>query len=39
VLDALREIGWKRLVCVELSRDSHRVHEVLPATLATLKAA
>ena len=38
VLEALREIAFERLVCVELSRDSHRAHEVMPATLATLRA-
>lgn len=39
VVAALREIGWRRLVCVELSRDSHRAHETVPAAIAALRAA
>lgn len=38
-LRALEEVGWRGLVCVELSRDSHRAHEVVPAALAHLREA
>jgi D-psicose/D-tagatose/L-ribulose 3-epimerase len=39
VLAALREIGFRRLVCVELSRDSHRADVLVPETLRVLRAA
>jgi sugar phosphate isomerase/epimerase len=39
VLEAVHEISFAGLVCVELSRDSHRAHELVPATLAALRAA
>jgi sugar phosphate isomerase/epimerase len=39
VLRALAEVGYDRLVTVELSRDSHRAHEMVPRALAYLKAA
>ena len=39
VLRALGDIGYDRLVTVELSRDSHRAHEMVPRALAYLKAA
>jgi sugar phosphate isomerase/epimerase len=39
VLQAVHEIRFGGLVCVELSRDSHRAHELVPATLAALRAA
>jgi len=39
VLGALRDTGWEGLVCVELSRDSHRAHTLVPATLSALRAA
>lgn len=39
VLAALQEVGYRRLVTVELSRDSHRAHEMVPQALATLRAA
>jgi len=39
VLRAIEAIGWQRLVCVELSRDSHRAHEMVPAALVALRAA
>jgi sugar phosphate isomerase/epimerase len=38
VLGALRQIGYDRLVCVELSRDSHRADRLVPATLQALRA-
>ena len=39
VLAALRDVGYDRLVTLELSRDSHRAHEMVPRALATLRAA
>ncbi len=39
VLAALREVGYDRLVTLELSRESHRAHEMVPRALATLRAA
>ena len=39
VLRALREVGFDRLVCVEMSRESHRADTIIPASLAYLKAA
>ena len=39
VLAALREVAWGGLVGVELSRDSHRAHELVPQALAALRAA
>ncbi len=39
VLGALVEVGYERLVTLELSRDSHRAHEMVPRALATLRAA
>ena len=39
ILAALRGIGFNRLVCVELSRESHRADTMIPAALAYLKAA
>lgn len=38
VLRALDEIGFENLVCVELSRDSHRADTMVPRALAYLKA-
>ena len=38
VLEALEEIGFDRLVCVELSRESHRAHLAIPESLDWLKA-
>ncbi len=37
VLAALDAVGFDRLVCVELSRESHRAHELVPAALAALR--
>ncbi len=39
VLAALRDVGWDRLVTLELSRDSHRAHESVPRSIALLRAA
>lgn len=39
VLSALNDIEWTGLVTLELSRDSHRAHEMVPRALATLRAA
>lgn len=39
VLTALQDIGWAGLVTLELSRDSHRAHEMVPRALTTLRAA
>lgn len=39
VLAAIAEIGFPGLVCVELSRESHRAHELVPASIAALRAA
>ncbi|WP_085810804.1 sugar phosphate isomerase/epimerase [Sphingomonas sp. TZW2008] len=37
VLAALREIGYRRLVCVELSRESPRAHQAIPEAIDYLK--
>lgn len=37
VLDALEAVGFRRLVCVELSRESHRADRMIPEALAFLK--
>ncbi|HEY0207317.1 MAG TPA: sugar phosphate isomerase/epimerase family protein [Acetobacteraceae bacterium] len=39
VLLALDDVGFTRLVCVEMSRESHRADTIIPASLAYLKAA
>jgi sugar phosphate isomerase/epimerase len=39
VLAALREVQFDRLVCVELSRESHRAHEAIPEALSHLRRA
>ena len=39
VLAALQDVGYDRLVTLELSRDSHRAHDMVPRALATLRAA
>lgn len=38
VLAALRSVRFERLVCVELSRESHRADRMVPAALAALRA-
>jgi sugar phosphate isomerase/epimerase len=38
-LAALDEIGYEGLVAVELSRHSHKAHEVVPAAMAALRGA
>lgn len=38
-LAALHEIDFHKLVCVELSRDSHRAHTMVPQALAALRTA
>ncbi len=38
VLAALRSVRFTRLVCVELSRESHRADRMVPAALAALRA-
>ena len=37
VLQALRDVGFSKLVCVELSRESHRADVMIPASLAYLR--
>lgn len=37
VLDSLEAIDFRRLVCVELSRDSHRADTMIPAALRYLR--
>ena len=39
VLGALEAVGFAKLVCVELSRESHRADTMIPAALAALTAA
>lgn len=39
VLKALNDVTYDRLVTVELSRDGHRAHEMVPRAIATLKEA
>ena len=38
VLDALEGIGFDRLVCVELSRESPRAHQAIPEAIGYLRA-
>jgi sugar phosphate isomerase/epimerase len=38
-LTALEDIGYDGLVAVELSRHSHRAHEIVPAAMAALRGA
>ena len=38
ILEALEGIGFDRLVCVELSRESHRADAMIPSSLAFLRA-
>ena len=37
ILDALEAIGFDRLACVELSRDSHRADTMIPAAIRYLR--
>jgi D-psicose/D-tagatose/L-ribulose 3-epimerase len=37
VLDALEAVGYRRLVCVELSRESHRADQMIPEALRYLR--
>ena len=37
VLDALDEIGFQRLVCVELSRESPQADRAIPGSIAWLR--
>jgi D-psicose/D-tagatose/L-ribulose 3-epimerase len=39
ILHALDAVGFGKLVCVEMSRESHRADSIIPASLAYLKAA
>jgi sugar phosphate isomerase/epimerase len=39
VLQALVDVDYRKLVTLELSRDSHRAHEMVPRSMATLVAA
>ena len=39
VLRAITDVGFHGLVCVELSRESHRAHELVPASLQALRTA
>ena len=39
VLRALSDVGFQKLVCVEMSRESHRADTIIPTSLAYLKAA
>ena len=38
ILAALRQVGFDRLVCVELSSDSHRAVEMIPEAREALRA-
>ncbi len=38
VLGALADIGFAKLICVELSRESHRADTMIPTALAALRA-
>lgn len=39
VLGALQEIGFDRLICVELSRESPRAHDAIPESMRHIQAA
>ena len=38
ILRSLEEVGFEKLVCVELSRESHRADTIIPASLAYVRA-
>ncbi len=38
VLNALEAVGYEKLICVELSRESHRADRMIPEALAYLRA-
>ena len=38
VLGALKDVGYERLVCLELSRDSHRADTLVPEAIRLLRA-
>ncbi len=37
IVRSFQQIGFERLICVELSRDSHRAHQAIAETIAALK--
>ena len=37
VLTALEEVGYGKLICVELSRESHRADRMIPQSLDYLR--
>ena len=37
ILRALQAVGFEKLICVELSRESHRADSIVPASLAYLR--
>ncbi len=39
ILTALQDINFEKLICVEMSRESHRADTIVPASLAYLRAA
>ena len=39
VLAALRTVGYDRLVSLELSRDGHRAHQLVPRSIELLRKA
>ena len=37
IVNSFRQVGFDKLICVELSRDSHRAHQAIFETIETLK--
>ena len=37
IINSFQQISFEKLICVELSRDSHRAHQAIPETLQFLK--